>query len=110
MPTPAGGTSGKWIAIGLIALFAAGTATVLWLWQSIGQRKEEAREHVFRIVDLDETVVDPAEWGKNYPRQYDSYRRTVDIVRTRHGGSEAFQKLDEDPHLRALFAGYAFGI
>jgi nitrite reductase (cytochrome c-552) len=102
--------SAKWITLGLILLFAAGTAAVMWLWQNIGQRKEEGREHVFRVVELDEGVIDPAEWGKNYPRQYDSYRRTVDIVRTRHGGSDAIQKLDEDPHLRALFDGYAFAV
>jgi nitrite reductase (cytochrome c-552) len=61
-------------------------------------------------VEITEATVDPAEWGKNFPRQYDSYRRTVDTDRTRHGGSEAFQKLDADPLWRELFAGYAFGI
>jgi nitrite reductase (cytochrome c-552) len=34
----------------------------------------------------------------------------VDTVRTRYGGSEAFQRLDEDPMLRTIFAGYAFAI
>ena len=77
---------------------------------SILERKAEAKDHVFRVVNLTEDTVDPAEWGKNFPRQYDSYKRTVDIERTKHGGSEAFQKLDDDPLLRELFAGYAFGV
>ena len=33
---------------------------------------------VFSLVDIDETVVDPAQWGKNFPRQYDGYIRTVE--------------------------------
>jgi len=34
----------------------------------------------------------------------------VDIERTKHGGSEAFQKLDDDPRWREIFKGYAFSI
>jgi len=74
------------------------------------ERKAEARQYRFEIAALDERTDDPAEWGKNYPRQYDSYRRTVDTERTRHGGSEAFQKLDQDPRWRVLFQGYAFAV
>jgi nitrite reductase (cytochrome c-552) len=55
--------------------------------------------------------------------QYDAYRRTVDQVRTRFGGSEALpktpsqsdprslvaqSKLEEDPRLKIMWAGYAF--
>ena len=36
-----------------------------------------------------EATIDPALWGKNFPRQYDGYKRTVDMERTRYGGSEA---------------------
>ncbi len=94
----------------LVAASAAATIGVMYLWQNITQRKQEEREHVFRVVELSEATIDPAEWGQNYPRQYDSYRRTVDTERTRHGGSDAFQKLDVDPAWRVLFAGYAFGV
>jgi nitrite reductase (cytochrome c-552) len=87
-----------------------GTVTVLLLLRNIMTRQREAEQVVFKLVDLDETTVDALEWAKNFPRQYDSYRRTVDIVRTRHGGSEAFQKLDEQPRWREIFAGYAFSI
>jgi nitrite reductase (cytochrome c-552) len=55
--------------------------------------------------------------------QYDDYRRTVDHVRTRYGGSEALprtptkadpravvsqSKIEEDPRLKVMWAGYAF--
>jgi len=95
---------------GLVVLMALAAYGVLSLLANIRERKLEARESVLRIVDIDETTVDPVQWGKNFPRQYDTYRRTVDIERTRYGGSEAIQKLDADPMLRTLFAGYAFSI
>ena len=62
-------------------------------------------------------------WGKNFPLQYDGYNRTVDQVRTRYGGSEAVprtptsvdprsvvaqSRLEEDPRLKTMWAGYAF--
>ncbi|MDP1579493.1 MAG: ammonia-forming cytochrome c nitrite reductase subunit c552 [Candidatus Didemnitutus sp.] len=94
--------------LGLIAVFALATFAVLFLYQNIITRKAEATQHVFRVVDVNEDTVDPVLWGKNYPRQYDSYRRTVDTERTTHGGSEAFQRLDEFPVYRTLFAGYGF--
>ncbi len=93
-----------------VVVVAGATLGVASLMMNIATRKSEARETVFRVVDVRETTVDPAEWGKNFPRQYDSYRRTVDIARTRFGGSEAFQKLDQDPVWRVLFDGYAFSI
>ena len=93
-----------------VLLVAAATIAVLMLMQNIFTRQREAEQVVFKLVDLDETTIDPALWGKNFPRQYDAYRRTVDTQRTRHGGSEAFQKLDEFPRWREIFAGYAFSI
>jgi len=98
------------ILIGLLVSVSAAVFAIMLLIGSILERKAEAKDHVFRVVNLTEDTVDPAEWGKNFPRQYDSYKRTVDIERTKHGGSEAFQKLDDDPLLRELFAGYAFGV
>ncbi|MBA3850024.1 MAG: ammonia-forming cytochrome c nitrite reductase subunit c552 [Opitutus sp.] len=96
--------------LGLIALFAAATFGVLLLYQNIVARKAEATKDVFRVVEVGEGTVDPLLWGKNYPRQYDSYRRTVDTERTNHGGSEAFQHLDQDPAWRRIFAGNPFSI
>jgi nitrite reductase (cytochrome c-552) len=86
------------------------TFAVMLLWQNISTRKDEGRQVVFKVVDLDENTIDPAEWGKNFPRQYDTYKRTVDTVRTKYGGSEAFSKLDADPRWRELFKGYPFGV
>ncbi len=94
----------------VILVTAVATAGVMALWQNISLRKQESLQTVFEVVKLTEDTGDPAEWGKNFPRQYDSYKRTVDTERTRFGGSEAFQKLDEDPRWRVLFQGYAFSV
>ncbi|HHT9107819.1 MAG TPA: ammonia-forming cytochrome c nitrite reductase subunit c552, partial [Candidatus Wunengus sp. YC64] len=93
-----------------IVVVAAATVGVVLLLENVSQRKEEARQQVFRVVEITEDTIDPVIWGKNFPRQYDGYRRTVDTERTRHGGSEAFEKLDEDPRWREIFKGYAFGV
>jgi nitrite reductase (cytochrome c-552) len=104
--------AGVVVAVGLAALFA-----------NIMERKQEARNPFYRVVNLSDTTTDPAVWGKNFPLQYDAYRRTVDQSRTRYGGSEALphsptdadprsviaqSRLEEDPRLREFWAGYAF--
>ena len=108
------------------ALAGAVAATlVALLLVNIMERKQEARTPFFRVVELTDETVDPAVWGKNFPLQYDGYRRTVDQVRTRYGGSEAVprtpssadprsvvaqSRLEEDPRLKTLWAGYAFAV
>jgi nitrite reductase (cytochrome c-552) len=102
------------------ALAAAGGVALL---ATIIERKKEARHPFYRVVELSDEIEDPAVWGKNFPLQFDGYRRTVDQVRTRFGGSEAIprtptaadprslvsrSKLEEDPRLRTMWAGYAF--
>lgn len=90
---------------------------------SIFERKVEAKNPFFRVVDLKDDIDDPAEWGKNFPHHYTQYLKTVDQERTKYGGSEAIphsptkgdprsivtqQKLEEDTRLKTMWAGYAF--
>jgi nitrite reductase (cytochrome c-552) len=100
----------KWVTLGVALMSAAATAAMAALLLNIQQRKWEARQQIVELARLDESVTDPAEWGKNFPRQYDGYKRTVDTERTRYGGSEAFSNLEQDPLWRRFFAGYAFGV
>ena len=105
---------------GLAILAGVGGVALL---VNILERKSEARNPFYRVVELSDTLTDPAAWGKNFPLQYDGYRRTVDQVRTRYGGSEAVprtptqadprsivaqSKLEEDSRLKIMWAGYAF--
>jgi nitrite reductase (cytochrome c-552) len=102
---------------------ALGTLGIVALLVNIFERKQEARNPFYRVVAISDTTEDPAVWGRNFPQQYDAYRRTVDQVRTRYGGSEAIprtptaadprsvvaqSRLEEDPRLKTLWAGYAF--
>jgi nitrite reductase (cytochrome c-552) len=103
------------VRAGLIAAFAAlGTLLVMALYANVSERQSEAKVTHFNVVALSETTVDPAEWGKNFPRQYDGYLRTADRYSTKYGGagSEGFarSRLEDDPRLVTLFSGYAFAI
>lgn len=106
-------------SIGVYIVIALGTAVVsvliTALLVNIFERKQEGRTPYVRLVEVTEDDTDPAMWGINWPRQYESYKRTALTTRTRfggHGGSEAMpeQKLERDPWLKRIFAGYAFSI
>jgi nitrite reductase (cytochrome c-552) len=109
------------VAVAVVAALAAVGAAALLV--NIFERKTEARNPFYRVVELNDETQDPAVWGKNFPLQYDGYARTVDQVRTRFGGSEAIprtpsaadprslvsqSKLEEDSRLKTMWAGYAF--
>jgi len=101
--------------IGLALVVGAATAAVTALLMNIAQRKNEARTPFVRLVEVDENTTDPATWGVNWPKQFDSYQRTALATRTRfggHGGSEAMpdEKIERDPWLKRMFLGYAFSI
>lgn len=113
----------RWKLVTVLSVAALASAGLAALLVNIFEKKQEAKNPFFRVVELDDSVVDPAVWGKNFPHQYDGYRRTVDQVRTRYGGSEAVQRsptqadprsvvaqsrLEEDPRLKVVWAGYAF--
>jgi len=99
----------------LIMLAAVATYLVAALLMNIGERKQEAKNRYVRVVEVDEDVTDPAQWGKNWPKQYESYQLTSLPTKTRfggHGGSEALpeEKIERDPWLKRMFLGYAFSI
>ena len=74
----------------LVAVLSAVTAIGLAaLLTNIFQRQQEATNPFYRVVELDDETTDPEVWGKNFPMQYDGYKRTVDQERTKYGGSEA---------------------
>ena len=99
----------------ITVIVAAVAAAVTALLVNIMERKDEARTQYVRLVDVGEDDTDPAKWGKNWPKQYESYKRTAISTRTRfggHGGSEALpeEKIERDPWLKRMFLGYAFSI
>ena len=122
-PPPTRRRFGTGWLVAVAAIAALLTVGLVALLTNIFQRKQEARNPFYRVVALTDTTQDAVAWGKNFPLQYDDYRRTVDQQRTRYGGSEAEphtpsdadprsivaqSRLEEDPRLRDFWAGYAF--
>ncbi|MDO4613045.1 MAG: ammonia-forming cytochrome c nitrite reductase subunit c552 [Actinomycetaceae bacterium] len=117
----------RWVTIIIAAtvVVAVITATITALAFSILERKTEARAPKSQVVALDETTVDPAVWGRNYPAQYQSFMKTKEMVPgpglfdTMHPVTQEptdadprtqvmGQRTEEDPRLTHMWAGYAF--
>jgi nitrite reductase (cytochrome c-552) len=105
-------TRGRLLLLAVAFGSAVGAFLVAGLLTSIFERKQEAKNPYVRLVEVNEETTDPAPWGTNWPREYDAYRRTSDTTRTQFGGSEALpeEKIERDPWLKRMFAGYAFAI
>ncbi len=125
--TPVEGTSPQprkrrlWLLIG--AFMVAGalvTAGVTALLISIFQKRSEAEQPYFRVVELTEQTDDPAVWGQNFPLQYESYKKTAEMapedqqMQTPTAADPrtvvAKSKIEEDPRLVTLWQGYAFSV
>jgi nitrite reductase (cytochrome c-552) len=114
----------KNLLLALVAgAFALAAILVAALLVNIAEKKQQAKNPTVRVVELTDDTEDPAVWGKNFPVEYDLYRKTTDMVRTKYGGSEAVprqpteqdprkvvskSKTDEDARLKTMWAGYAF--
>ncbi len=118
------GKTARKVAI-LTGMVALAVFVVLGVLVSVFERRQESRQTFFRVVNLTEDTDDPAEWGKNFPLHYTSYRSTVDMQRTRYGGSESLprspskadprfvvsqSKIEDDPRLKRMWLGYPFGV
>src|SRR5499433_2403068 len=113
------GTMMRWrlLLVGFVGV-AAVTVLLVALLTNIFERKQEARQPFVRLVEVTEETVDPKVWGQNWPFQYDSYLKTSLPTATKYGGrglgasdtGPAEQKLDREPWLKRIFAGYAFAL
>ena len=108
-----------WLLATLTFLGVAGlTVLLLALLTNIFERKQEARQPFVRVVEITEDTLDPKVWGQNWPYEYDSYLKTAQPTTTKYGGrgmgasdaGPAEQKLDREPWLKRIFAGYAFSL
>ena len=102
------------------ALAAAGVTALL---VTIVEHKDEAKSAFFRVVAIDDKTDDASLWGKNFPLQFELYKKTALQAATRFGGSREVahvptaadprtvvtqSKIEEDPRLKTMWAGYAF--
>jgi len=105
-----GGGPGRALWVGALVLAAAAAAGATWVLVTMFQHKQEARTPFVRVVEVSEVTSDPVPWGRNWPHQFDGYKRTAGDAF--YGGSSAMpeSKLEAQPWLRRLYAGYAFSL
>jgi len=93
-------------------LFAATLIVVFLLGllaSSIIERRTEAVFAYKPQVDYPDTEPRNVIWGKNFPREYESYTRTSDtLFRSKYNGSAFIDMLEVDPRMVVLWAGYSF--
>lgn len=118
--------SRRFLLIGLaIALVAIVTFGITMLVINMMERKSEQEIPRHDVVALDETTVDPAVWGQNFPAQYEAFKRTSEMEPTVHAGSTRVEheptaddprefvsssRVEEDPRLTVMWDGYAFAV
>lgn len=100
------------VIMATVAALSAGLAALL---ANISERKAEQKVAFVRVAEVTENDTNPEKWGRNWPAQYDSYKKTALRTHTRfggHAGSEALpeEKIERDPWLKRMFLGYAFSI
>lgn len=89
----------------VIVILAIGLAGTLLFLKNQGTPERG----IAPIVEIQPMEPDSAVWGQNFPNQYSTLLKTKDNkARTTFGGSEPFSKLEDDPRLVELFAGYGF--
>jgi nitrite reductase (cytochrome c-552) len=102
-------TMPRWVGPVVFLLSAGIVFLLVLLGMSIVERRWEAQRPALALIPLEEGETDNAQWGRNYPRQYDSWKQTeIDNTRTLYGGAYPRDYLDENPRLVLLFAGYGF--
>ena len=75
---------------------------------SVTEKRAEAvkRNALHEIAPVE---MDAAKWGRNYPRQYDTWKKTSETKsRTKFGGSANRDYLRATPSYVIMFAGYGF--
>ena len=93
------------ILTGIILILAAALVAT---FAYIGNQKPQTRG-VAPLLDIAVLEPDSSLWGQNFPNQYSTYLQTLtNNARTTYGGSEPFSKLEAEPRLVQLFAGYGF--
>ncbi len=82
-----------------------------WLISDIASRKEEAVFAYKPKVEISTDKIEPRDsiWGLNYPRQYESYNKTIDTTYSGPYYSSGYRDALKDfPELVIMWAGYAF--
>jgi nitrite reductase (cytochrome c-552) len=92
--------------VGVVLMAVIGSLLV-----NIQQKQDEAALAPLPVAPIAKDELDPHVWGKNFPREYSSFRQMEDrTISTPYGGSVPIDKLERFPILKKLWAGYAFSV
>lgn len=113
------------VILGLLVLASLlATIVIAALLVDVAKKQTEAKDTYTKVVDITDTTVDPAVWGQNFPIQYAMYKKTSEMESTTWGlnvvnrkataddprTQVALEKIERDPMLKKLWAGYAFAV
>jgi len=95
-----------WFIFGLtvVVVFLAGLFAT-----SIIERRSESRALFQMVKPIADWEPRNEVWGENFPREYETYKSTLDTTfRSKHGGGALIDHLEKYPNLVILWAGYGF--
>ncbi|OGO36614.1 MAG: cytochrome c-552 [Chloroflexi bacterium RBG_16_57_11] len=102
---PKKGSKTVWLLTGIIIVLAVALIGVM-LYLKNQPQPTRGVAPIIEIADLDPNSDN---WGVNFPNQYSSLQKTeTNNTRTTYGGSDPYSRLEQDPRLVELFAGYGF--
>ncbi|MCL1838770.1 MAG: ammonia-forming cytochrome c nitrite reductase subunit c552 [Propionibacteriaceae bacterium] len=123
-----------WVLLVAVVVVAGLTFFLTALIANIGERKGESATQYTEVVKLTQTTYDPAEWGRNFPAQYDGWKATevykssdhkpdalvpnVDLATAGTPINRDFDtrevvpssKIEDDSRVKRLWQGFAFAI
>lgn len=96
----------NWMLFGITAVvvFAAGLFTA-----SVVERRAEKVVKLQPVTDIADWEPRNEVWGENFPREFETYLKTLDTsFMSPHGGSAHRDYLEDAPELVIMWAGYGF--
>ncbi len=97
----------------ILALLVASVVTtfvVTYLLVTMFERKQEARVPFARLTEVTEISTHSGPWGLNWPHHFEGWKSTAGDRFYGDASAMPESKLEQQPWLRRLYAGYAFSI
>lgn len=100
------------IGWGIFAMVMVGVFLLGLLAASITERRAEIAT-LYNNKKIDISGINPhsEEWGENYPREYNTWKKTQEMdFKSKHLGNVPEDVLEHRPEMVVLWAGYAFAM
>src|SRR5512133_1542033 len=98
----------------LMWILFGGTIVIVFLLGLLAASVNERRAEIATLFNNKRVEIKGIEprseiWGENYPREYETWKKTADTTfRSKHNGNSAQDVLETRPEMVVLWAGYAF--